>query len=185
MDVLKHLTENRGHNNRLSRGISIRRGTTDDETGTFDVMRRTMNAEMSWSNHAPMRHHLRNSPNCSFWVAEDAPRFGSPRIVGYARSVVRDTVWSLNEFFVLPSQHRQGVGGSLLSHCIDDGDAVGADTRIVLASHHPDADSLYIRRAGCLPLLPMMMLAGSSTTLRPPDDEIGGISDDLLTGLYN
>ena len=148
-------------------------------------MRRTMNAEMSWANHSPTRHHLREGPNCSFWVAEDAPRFGAPRIVGYARSVVRDRVWSLTEFFVLPSQHRQGVGGSLLTNCMADGDAVGADTRIVLASHHPDADSLYIRRAGCLPLLPMMMLAGSSTSLRPPEAGRGAITDNLLTGLYN
>jgi hypothetical protein len=148
-------------------------------------MRRTMNAEMSWANHQTMRSHLRESKNCSFWVAVDHPRFGSPRIVGYARSVVRERVWSLTEFFVLPSQHRQGVGGSLLANCMQDGDAAGADTRIVLASHHPDADSLYIRRAGCLPLLPMMMLAGSSTALNPPNDGRGPILDNLLTGLYD
>lgn len=185
MAFLLHRDDRRGSNNKLSRGISLRRGVAEDESGAFDVMRRTMNTEMSWANHAPTRHHLREGPNSSFWVAEDSPRFGSPRLVGYARSVVRDRVWSLTEFFVLPSQHRQGVGGSLLSHCLLDGEAAGADTRIVLASHHPDADSLYIRRAGLLPMLPMLLLAGSSSALHPPDSHPGSITDALLTGLYN
>jgi len=185
MAFLLHRDDRRGSGSKLPRGISLRRGTADDETGAFDVMRRTMNSEMSWANHSSMRHHLRASLNCSFWVAEDSPRFGSPRVVGYARSIVRERVWSLTEFFVLPSQHRQGVGGSLLANCMQDGDAAGADTRIVLASHHPDADSLYIRRSGCLPLLPMMLLAGSANSLRAPDASRGSISDNLLTGLYD
>ncbi len=185
MAFLLNRDDGRGSVSKHLRGISLRRGTADDETGAFDVMRRTMNSEISWANHASMRHHLRESRNCSFWVAEDAPRFGSRRIIGYARSVVRDRVWSLTEFFVLPSQHRQGIGGSLLANCMQDGDNAGADTRLVLASHHPDADSLYIRRAGCLPLMPMMLLAGSSTSLRPPDNCSGTIADNLLTGLYD
>ncbi len=180
----QHHSSDLFNSNRLPRGISIRRGGADDEAGAFDVMRRTMNAEMSWTNHAPTRHHLRNSPNASFWVAEDSPRFGSSRIVGYARSVVRDKVWSLTEFFVLPSQHRQGVGRTLLERCMEDGDADGADTRIVLASHHPDADALYIKRLGCLPLVPMMLLSGSPTTLRAPEPLIP-IKDEMFSGLYS
>jgi GNAT superfamily N-acetyltransferase len=169
----------------LPRGLSVRRGTAEDESPTFDVMRRTMNADMNWQAHAATRHHLRNSANCSFWVAEEAPRFGSPRVVGYARSVVRDKVWSLTEFFVLPSQHRQGLGRRLLGACIEDGEAAGADTRMVLASHHPDADSLYIRRAGCLPLVPMMLLGGSSLSLKLPEGMSGSIADTAATGLFN
>lgn len=166
------------------RGIVFRRGEAEDELSTFDVMRRSMNAEMSWANHSAMRHHLRNSPNCSFWVAEDTPRFGSPRIVGYARAVVRDAVWSLTEFFVTPSQHRQGVGGTLLSRCIQDGERAGADTRLVLASHHPDADSLYIRRAGCFPRLPMMLLSGPATTLIDPAPGKLPIEDSTIIGYH-
>ena len=169
----------------LPRGLSVRRGTAEDETPTFDVMRRTMNADMNWQAHAATRHHLRNSANCSFWVAEEAPRFGSPRIVGYARSIVRDNVWSLTEFFVLPSQHRQGLGGALLGGCIADGEAAGADTRMVLASHHPDADSLYIRKAGCQPLVPMMLLGGASVSLRLPEHLNRIIADRAATGLFN
>ncbi len=169
----------------LPRGLSVRRGTAEDETSTFDVMRRTMNADMNWQAHATTRHHLRTSANCSFWVAEEAPRFGSPRIVGYARSVVRDQVWSLTEFFVVPSQHRQGLGGALLGSCLADGEAAGADTRMVLASHHPDADSLYIRKLGCLPQVPMMLLGGSSANLKLPAHLRRPVIDRATTGLFD
>src|SRR5580658_9138140 len=108
MAHLLNRDESNSGGHRLPRGISLRRGTASDESGAFDVMRRTMNAEMSWANHSAMRHHLRTSPACSFWVAEETPRFSSPRVVGYARSIVRDNVWSLTEFFVLPNQHRHG-----------------------------------------------------------------------------
>ena len=174
----------------LSRGIHVRRGRVEDEFATFEVMRRTMGYEMVWTQHIAMRHHLRLSGGASFWVAEETPRFGAARVVGYARSVVREGVWSLTEFFVLPGHHRQGIGGVLLLRCLEDGATEGADTRLVLASHHPAADALYIRKAKCIPRIPMLLLAGSIGRLRAdenaslnifekasrPDDEAGPLS---------
>lgn len=150
----------------LPRGIAVRRGTEDDEFATFNVMGRAMSYEMNWAHHAATRHHLRTSPHSSYWVAEETPRFGGTRIVGYARSLVREAVWNLTEFFVLPDYHRKGIGTALLSRCLEDGDAAGATTRCVLASHHSAADSLYIRLADCYPRLPMLLLAGSLHSLR-------------------
>ncbi len=164
----------------LPRHIRVRRGTADDELPTFEVMRRTMNMEMSWTNHAPTRHHLRKSPDVSFWLAEETSLFGAPKVVGYARSMVREGVWCLNEFFLLPGHQRQGIGGTLLAACLKDGDAAGADGHLVLASHHPSADSLYIRRAGCFPRLPMMLLVGSLLNLRLPEAEAATILDTVL-----
>jgi GNAT superfamily N-acetyltransferase len=152
----------------LPRHISLRRGTGDDEYPTFEVMRRTMGHEMTWSHHAPTRHHLQTSPNSSFWVAEEKQRFTSARIVGYARSIVREGVWSLTEFFVMPGHHRQGIGGALLANCVEDGEAFGANTRLILASQHAGADSLYVRKLDCYPRLPMMMLVGPLSRLRAP-----------------
>lgn len=154
---------------RLPRGVSIRPGRADDEFAAFDVMRRAMGYEMNWAHHAPTRHHLRNSPDCSFWLAEESARFGSPRVVGYARSIVRDGVWMLTEFFVLPGMHQQGIGGALLDRCLEDGRRARADTFLVLASHNPAADSLYLRKADCLPMLPMVLLAGPLDHLRAHD----------------
>ncbi len=153
----------------LPRHISVRRGTLDDEYATFEVMRRTMGHEMAWSHHAPARSHLQHTEKSSFWVAEEKQRFTSARIVGYARSVVREGVWSLTEFFVLPGHHRQGIGGALLAHCRDEGESFGADTRLILASQHSGADSLYVRKLDCFPRLPMMMLVGPLSKLRAPE----------------
>lgn len=154
----------------LPRHISVRRGTIDDEYATFEVMRRTMGHEMAWTHHAPARHHLQHTACSSFWVAEEKQRFTSARIVGYARSVVREGVWSLTEFFVLPGHHRQGIGGALLARCREEGEGFGADTRLILASQHSGADSLYVRKLDCFPRLPMMMLVGPLSKLRAPED---------------
>lgn len=164
----------------LPRHIRIRRGTADDEFPTFEAMRRTMNQEMNWGHHAATRHHLRNSPDSSFWLAEETALFSSPRVVGYARSMVREGVWCLNEFFMLPGHQRQGIGGALLNACLKDGDEAGAHTRLVLASHHPSADALYMRRAGCFPRLPMMLLVGSLQKLTIPEEDAASIRDTIL-----
>jgi GNAT superfamily N-acetyltransferase len=152
----------------LPRHISLRRGTMEDEYATFEVMRRTMGHEMAWPHHAAARQHLQQTACSSVWVAEEKQRFASARIVGYARSVVREGVWCLTEFFVLPGHHRQGIGGALLERCREDGEAFGVDARLILASQHAGADSLYVRKLDCYPRLPMMMLVGPLTRLRAP-----------------
>ena len=167
----------------LPRGIHLRRAGEDDEQATFDVMRKAMGYDMNWTHHSPTRRHLRAAPASSFWVAEEIPRFGKARIVGYAHSIVRDGVWSLTEFFVLPTHHRQGIGRALLSRCLADGDRAGADTRLVLASQHPSADALYIRSAGCFPRVPMFLLSGPAANLQMlPAGIVARIQDEVLPG---
>lgn len=161
----------------LPRGLRVRRGAAGDEQASFDVMRRAMNYEMVWADHAAMRHHLRQSSGSSFWVAEEAQRFHRAKTVGYARSVVRDGVWCLTEFFVLPDYHRRGLGGVLLNRCLRDSEEFGAESRLVLASQHPAADSLYMRRAGCFPRLPMLLLSGPADALRVPFEEAAAIAE--------
>ena len=164
----------------LPRHVRIRRGSADDEFPTFEAMRRTMNQEMNWAHHAATRHHLRTSPDSSFWLAEEAALFSTPKVIGYARSMVREGVWSLNEFFMLPGHQRQGIGGALLNACLRDGDQAGAHTRLVLASHHPSADSLYIRKAGCFPRLPMLLLVGALQKLTIPHADAATVIDSVL-----
>ena len=167
----------RSDDHSLPRHISLRRGTGEDEFATFEVMRRAMNSEMSWAHHAETRHHLRNSPNASFWLAEENSFFGVAKVIGYARSIVRESVWSLTEFFVLPGHHRQGIGGALLASCLADGATAGANAHLVLASHHPGADALYIRKAGCYPRIPMLLFSGQTTNLRTMEPDEGPILD--------
>ncbi len=164
----------------LPRDIRIRPGTENDEVSSFEVMRRSMGFEMAWDHHEKFRHHLRKSQGCSFWLAEEQGRFGKPKTVGYARCVVRDRVLCITEFFVLPGYHRRGIGGSLLSKCIEEGASVGVDTHLVLASHHPGANSLYIRKLNCTPRVPMMLLAGPLSRLRTPKEHFRPVRDTLL-----
>lgn len=155
----------------LPKTVTIRRGTEVDEIAAFEVMRRAMGYEMSWHHHASSRKHLRTTRGSSFWLAEEASRFGGPKAIGYARSIVRDAVWCLTEFFVLPVSHRKGIGRALLLHCVEDGAREGANARLVLASTHPSAEALYIRMADCIPRLPMLLLSGDLSRLPPlPED---------------
>jgi GNAT superfamily N-acetyltransferase len=165
---------------RLPRGILVRRGLESDEPATFDVMRRAMGFDMSWAQHVRARRHMRSAPHSSYWVADETPRFGKSRIIGYAHSMVRDGVWHLTEFFVLPSHHRQGVGSTLLDACLRDGADAGAHTRFVLASHHPAADALYMRKADCFARLPMFLLAGPTLALHPIGTRDAPIHDTVM-----
>ena len=168
----------------LPQGIRLRRGTFDvnleDEQATFEVMQKAMGYTSNWAHHYSTRVHLRTAPQSSYWLAEECPRFGRSRVVGYAHSVVRDRVWSLTEFFVMPSHHRMGIGRALLNACLQDGAQLGADTHLVLASHHTSADSLYMRRAGCFPRIPMFLLSGPVSRLQflPPSTVVTEIEDD-------
>ena len=176
---------------RPPRGVVVRAGVAEDEFACFDVMRRSMGYEMSWQQHSGIRTHLRASEGAAFWVAEEAARFGLPKIIGYARSIVRDNVWMLTEFFVLSGHHRKGIGRSLLAKCLSAVPSQGASHRMVLASQHPSADALYMRVAGCYPRLPMLLLAGSlSRLVRPADLPVAivepamseaGAPEDVLT----
>lgn len=163
--------------------VRLRRGGADDEFLTFEVMRRAMGFSMDWKSHEPTRHHLRTTENSSFWVAEESPRWGRKRIVGYARSLVRESFWNLNEFFLSPEHQRQGIGNGLLTQCLEDGLRQGAHTRFVLASQHFGADSLYMRRAGCFARVPMILMVGSLAALPSPLPEETVIHDSVLPHL--
>ena len=164
----------------LPRDVLLRKGVPSDEFATFEVMRRTMGFEMAWSHHEASRNHLRNSPGCSFWIAEERGRFGSVKAIGYARSILREKTLCLTEFFVLPGFHQKGIGGALLEKCIEDGKAFGAEERLVLASHHPAANSLYVRKFGCAPRIPMLLLAGPLSRLRLPEELFRPIQETYL-----
>jgi GNAT superfamily N-acetyltransferase len=61
-----------------------------------------------WQLRRPLFEHLGQTAH-AFWMAEagDGP-------VGYARSILRDGVWELTEFFVMPQSQSSGVGRELL-----------------------------------------------------------------------
>ncbi|MGH2676649.1 MAG: GNAT family N-acetyltransferase [Actinomycetota bacterium] len=86
------------------------------------------------------RHLVRTG---AVFVAED------PAPAGFAAAVIRDQVWFLSQFWVLPERHASGIGTSLLDHAL----AWGAGSRAltVVSSPHPAAQLMYLR-ASMFPL---------------------------------
>ena len=161
----------------LPQRIRLRAGTEADEITTFEVMRRAMKIEVVWEHHRRLRDHLRVSDGSSFWVAEEMSRIGRPRIVGYARSIVREDVWMLTEFFLIPEYQHRGVGKALLAQVLLSATTHGAKRKLILASQHPAANALYIKMAGCVPRVPMLMLSGSPKRLKVSGNEADSIVD--------
>ena len=143
--------------------ITYRRGTLDDSQDTFEVYNQSI---MDWGNrmHAmpisggpdpqviqnlwtrrkPLFEHLaRTSDN--FWVAEQ-----DHKIIGFTRSILRNGVRQLTEFFVLPEHQSAGVGRELLARAFP---VDGADHRFILATIDERAIRCYLK-AKVYPLFP-------------------------------
>jgi GNAT superfamily N-acetyltransferase len=143
--------------------IIYRRGTLDDSQNTFDVYNQSI---MDWGNRMrtmpisggqdpqviqnlraqrqPLFDHLaRTSDN--FWVAEQ-----DNKVIGFARSILRDGVRQLTEFFVLPEHQSAGVGRELLARAfpVDE-----ANHRFTLATIDERAIRRYLK-AKVYPLFP-------------------------------
>ena len=130
-----------------------RPGTAADSRTCFDVFERTIddlgrrtgaaaNATAddpaAWDIRRPLFEHLAATGD-AWWIAEDEV---SSRAVGYARSIVRDGVRELTEFFVLPDTQSGGVGRALLARAFS---ADGARHRAIVATLDPRAIARYLR----------------------------------------
>ena len=143
--------------------IIYRRGTLDDSQNTFDVFRQSMRElgdrlsgmpvrggddpqviQNLWARRQSLFEHLaRTSDN--FWVAEQ-----DGKVIGFARSILRDGVRQLTEFFVLPECQSAGVGRELLARAFP---VDGADHRFITATIDRRAIQRYLK-AKVYPLFP-------------------------------
>jgi GNAT superfamily N-acetyltransferase len=146
--------------------VSYRPGTASDTRTCFDIFeisvddlgRRTggsANATAgepdAFGTRRPLFDHLAATSD-QWWIAED----DSGRAVGYARSIVRDGVRELTEFFVLPDAQSAGVGRGLLERAFP---VDGARHRAIVATIDPRAIARYLR-TGLEARLPMIGLEG-------------------------
>ena len=143
--------------------ITYRRGTLDDSKNTFDVFHQSiMNLgdrlgmmpisgghdpqvmQNLWARRQSLFDHLaRTSDN--FWIAEE-----DNKVIGFARSILRNRVRQLTEFFVLPESQSAGVGRELLARAFP---VDGADHRFILATIDGRAVRRYLK-AKVYPLFP-------------------------------
>jgi len=97
-----------------------------------------------WARRQALFDHLaRTSDN--FWIAEE-----DNKVIGFARSILRNRVRQLTEFFVLPESQSAGVGRELLARAFP---VDGADHRFILATIDGRAVRRYLK-AKVYPLFP-------------------------------
>jgi GNAT superfamily N-acetyltransferase len=181
--------------------VRYRPGTPSDTRACFDIFesavddlgRRTGgNANATSGDPAafeirrPLFDHLAATGD-QWWVAEDE---ATGRAVGYARSIVRDGVRELTEFFVLPDAQSAGVGRGLLERAFP---TDGARHRAIVATIDTRAIARYLR-TGLDARLPMIGWEGAPRDERlatdlereaihaeaPPLDELASIDRELL-----
>jgi ribosomal protein S18 acetylase RimI-like enzyme len=122
----------------------------------------------AWTRRRPLFEHLARTA-AYFWVAEQD---GS--VIGYARSIARDGVLELTEFFVRPGHQSAGVGRELLAHAFPSDDA---RHRVIVATTDARALGRYLR-AGVYPRFPIYYLGRAPETVSVPTDlEITPITD--------
>ena len=98
-----------------------------------------------WPQRQPLFEHLARSAH-QFWLAE---RDGE--ILGYARSILREGMLELTEFFVSPDAQSGGIGRELLARVFT---GEGARFRTIIASTDSRAQARYLK-AGVYPLFPI------------------------------
>ena len=106
--------------------------------------------EQFWQRTALLWDYLAHAES-RFFVAE---RNG--QIIGYARSIDRDGVRQLTEFFVHPDSQSAGVGRELLALAFP---ADGIGRRLIIASSDSRAQSLYLK-SGVYPRFPIQYFYG-------------------------
>lgn len=153
------------HPNEITMTITFRRGTIDDSqtvyeifgAALFDLSERQgvmaitgaddpkVRAEL-WTRRRPLFEHLARTAY-EFWIAED-----DGQAVGYARSILRDNMLELTEFFVVPSVQSAGVGRELLARAFP---LIENTHRVIVATTDVRALVRYLK-AGVVPRLPEM-----------------------------
>lgn len=99
----------------------------------------------------PTYRHL-HTTGAVFVAEDDEP-------VGFSAAVVREGVWFLSQLWVLPGRQGTGIGSTLLDEALSWGH--GASSFSVIASPHPGAQTLYLRRS-MFPLWVQLDLAGDA-----------------------
>jgi GNAT superfamily N-acetyltransferase len=109
-----------------------------------------------WRTSEPLNRLLVEQA-AEWWVAE-LPASG--RLVGFARSIERDGLFELTEFFVLPDQQSRGVGRALIERSFPAG---RGEVRSIIATSDVRAQARYYA-AGTVARFPLYTMGGVPTS---------------------
>lgn len=101
--------------------------------------------ERMWQERRPLYEHLARTATY-FWVAEK-----EGLLIGFARSILRDGVLELTDFFVRPGDQSAGVGRELLARAFP---TAAARRRIIIATLDSRAQARYLK-SGVYPIFPI------------------------------
>ena len=115
-----------------------------------------------WRWSEPLNRLLADEA-AEWWVAE-LPSSGE--LVGFARSVERDGLFELTEFFVRPNQQSKGIGKALLEKAFPDG---RGQVRSIIATSDVRAQARYYA-AGTVARFPLFTMGGAPAASSPLHD---------------
>ena len=146
--------------------LAYRRASPDDAAACHDLMWESVTdlgrrqgtplegtAEEWWRSSEPL-HRLLARIAAEWWIAEEV---GSGRLVGFARSIEREGLLELTEFFVRPDQQARGVGRTLLGRAFPAGRAA---LRSIIATLDVRAQARYYA-AGTVARFPLYTMTGA------------------------
>ena len=119
-------------------------------------------AEDWWRSSEPLSRLLAEEA-AEWWVAE-LP--SSSQLVGFARSVERDGLFELTEFFVRPNQQSRGIGKALLERAFPAG---RGRVRSIIATSDVRAQARYYA-AGTVARFPLFTMGGAPAASSPVGD---------------
>jgi GNAT superfamily N-acetyltransferase len=119
-------------------------------------------ADEWWSSSEPI-HRLLARLAAEWWVAEESD---SGRLLGFARTLERDGLFELTEFFVLPDAQGKGIGRRLLDLAFPAGRGA---VRSIVATFDVRAQARYYA-AGTIARFPLYTLAGRPAVSDPAAD---------------
>jgi GNAT superfamily N-acetyltransferase len=156
---------------------NLRPGTAADNRACFEILRAAVNdlarrigaepfgeddPEGAWRSFEPFFDHLTDTA-AEFWVA-DAPDGGE--VIGYGRSIERDGLFELTEFFVRPGSQAAGIGAALLERTFPAG---RGDPRVIIATTDLRALSRYFR-SGVVARVPIGSFTGKARAAEVESD---------------
>jgi GNAT superfamily N-acetyltransferase len=157
------------------RTVSYRRATPADAVACHDLMWASVTdlgrrqgiplqgtAQEWWRSSEPL-HRLLAELAAEWWVAEEP---GTGRLLGFARSIEREGLLELTEFFVLPDQQSRGVGRALLERAFPEGRGA---VRSIIATSDVRAQARYYA-AGTVGRFPLYTLGGVPGDPEPATD---------------
>src|SRR5262245_34951825 len=114
----------------------------------------TGTADEWWASGEPL-HRLLARLAAEWWVAEECD---SRRLLGFARTLEREGLVELTEFFVLPEAQGQGVGRALLDRAFPTGRGA---VRSIVATAYVRAQARYYA-AGTIARFPIYTLVAGA-----------------------